>query len=94
MKVKLATTFTEQSSLFYVMLALMLWFQCIDLLTDYLVDTGATAMKIGGDMAHTAFREMFLVLMLVARSGGQSIASKLGEVVGDKPDAAHHPNHT
>ncbi len=65
------------SKMFWVYFLSMLFFFCVDLLTDFLVVTGHTQRQVGGDLAKDAYQGLFLVMISIARAEGDKIVNSL-----------------
>lgn len=77
MSAKFKTTFREQPGVFYLLLAVMLFFYVIHMITSGLVVFGYVSTQIGGDVSLQTFRELLLVAMMVFRAEGRSIVERL-----------------
>lgn len=67
----------NQSTLFWVLFYLMLFFFCVDLATDFLLVTHYTERQVGADLAKDAYKGLFLIMLTVARAEGEKLVSSL-----------------
>jgi len=86
-----------QSKIFWVYFMAMMFFFCVDLMTDFLVVTGYTARQVGGDLAKDAYQGLFLIMLSIARADGEKLVNTLKQQGGsasiqiDAPQADPKP---